>query len=41
MEGVMSVYAERTTGATYFEVVPDREKTKALWLELRGYNWHL
>ncbi|MFN3814284.1 MAG: efflux RND transporter permease subunit [Aquificaceae bacterium] len=26
MEGIMSVYAERITGATYVEVIPDREK---------------
>ncbi len=26
MEGVMNVYAERITGATYVEVIPDREK---------------
>jgi len=34
MEGVMSVYAERTTGATYFEVVPDREKLRLYGLSL-------
>jgi Cu(I)/Ag(I) efflux system membrane protein CusA/SilA len=33
MEGVMSIYADRLTGATYFEIVPDRDK-----LALYGLN---
>lgn len=33
MEGVTSIYADRLTGATYFEIVPDRDK-----LALYGLN---
>lgn len=34
MEGVMSVYADRLTGSTYVEIIPDREKLALYGLRL-------
>ncbi len=34
MEGVMSVYADRLTGSTYVEIIPDREKLVLYGLRL-------
>ncbi len=34
MEGIMSIYAERITGVTYLEIVPDREKLSLYGLSL-------
>lgn len=38
LEGVMSVYGERITGATYLEIIPDRKKLHLYGLTLEDLN---